>query len=282
MGAERVHNHFLFALRRVLRCIARMLIRSGIRFDEFANLVRSVYIEAAIRDCTHPTIPSRARIAALTGLSSRQVDRHIDDESGLPSAKPTLMSTVVQVLQKWHTIPEYVGPYGIPRELEFSTPRTRCFCSLVALVDRRTSPADALDELLRAGAVVASGKSHFRAISRSLTLDEGMSVELIEYYGRGMSRLAATLEHNFDSSKSRLLARRVLADRGLPISLIPAFEKFARAKAGDFLLDLDNWIASQVPNDLRSTDRVDVGVYVFSYSERASVDEPLRGLVRKG
>ncbi len=280
MSVEGIHKHFLFALRRALRCIARMLIRAGIRFDEFANVVRSVYIEAAIRDCSHPTLPSRARIAALTGLPIRAVDRHVDDQGGMPSAAPTLMSTVVQVLQKWHTVPEYVGPYGIPRELEFSAPRDRCFCSLVALVDQRANPRDALDELLRAGAVVTSGKTHLRAVSRSLMLDEAMSAELIEYYGRGMSRLAATLAHNFDSVKPRLLARRVVADRGLPIALVPAFEKYARSKAADFLLDLDNWLASQAPNDLDSADRVDVGIYVFSYSERASIDEPLNRLVK--
>ena len=186
------------------------------------------------------------------------------------------MSTIVEVLQKWHTTPEYVGPYGIPRELEFATPSERCFRSLVALVDQHADPQEVLSELLRAGAVATWGKTNVRALSRSLMLTETMSPQLAEYYGRAMSRLASTLEHNIDPrNTARRLTRRVVADRGLPTQLIPEFETYARGKADEFLRDLDNWIATQASDEAHSLDPVDVGVYVFSYADRPIDAEPL-------
>ena len=67
MNSSDVRSYLVYALRRALRPIARLLIRAGIRFDEFAHLARGVYVETAIRDGTGvPGIPSRARIAAVT------------------------------------------------------------------------------------------------------------------------------------------------------------------------------------------------------------------------
>lgn len=280
MRSDQARPYVLFALRRVLRAIARLLIRTGIRCDELCDLIADEYIETAIRDFVHPTTPSRERIAMFTGLPKSQIDRKVDSKDRLPKDFGTLMSTCVEVLQKWHTTPEYVGPYGIPRELEFAAPPERCFSNLVSLVDQHADPQEVLSELLRAGAIVPSGKVHFRALSRSLMLADAMSPQLAEYYGRAMSRLASTLEYNIDPRNSvRRLARRVTADRGLPAELIPAFETYARGKAEELLLDLDNWIATQLASEAQSPDSVDVGVYVFSYIDRHVGTEPLNRLV---
>lgn len=280
MSSDQSRSHVLFALRRVLRAIARLLIRTGVRCDEFCHLVAEEYIETAIRDFTYPTTPSRERIAMFTGLSKHQIDSYVDSRDWSPKNRGTLMATIVEVLQKWHTNPEYIGPYGIPRELEFATPPERCFRSLVSLTDQDVDPQEVLSELLRAGAIVRSGKTHFRALSRSLMIAESMSPQLVEYYGKAMTRLASTLEHNIDPRKPvRRLARRVTADRGLPAHLIAEFEVYARGKAEEFLLDLDNWIATRAADESASQDSVDVGVHVFSYADRRDSTELLARLV---
>ena len=279
MKPDQTRSHVLFALRRVLRTITRLLIRMDIRCEEFCHLVAEEYIETAVRDFSHPTPPSRERIAMFTGLSKHQIDRYVDSRGRTSRGPGTLMSVIVEVLQKWHTAPEYVGPYGIPRELEFAMPSERCFRSLVSLVDRQVDPQAVLSELLRAGAVVPSGETHFRALSRSLMLAETMSPQLTEYYGRAMSRLASTLDHNIDPRNSaRRLARRVTADRGLPAQLIPEFESYARGKADEFLLDLDNWITTRTSEEVHSPVPIDVGIYVFSHTEAPADSEPLHRL----
>jgi Family of unknown function (DUF6502) len=269
MSSGKLHRQLLYALRRVMRPIARLLIRAGIRFDEFADLARGVYVETAIRDGVElPIIPTRERIAAVTGLARREVDRYIDNEGALPLADPTLMGIAVEVLQKWHSTPEYAGPYGIPLELQFDKPPDRCIRSLVALVMPNADARVALEELLRTGAVVATGDTHFRAVSRSFVMPDPASPQLLEHFGRTLSRFAATLEHNANPRyPDKRLERRVEADRGVPRELVPEFEKFARARAVDFLVELDNWLAPYVSEEADGGDRIETGVNVFLYAD---------------
>lgn len=281
MSSREIPRYFNYALRRVLRPIARLLIRAGIRFDEFAHLARGVYVETAIRDGTGvPRIPSRARIAAFAGITRRQVDNYIDNEGALPLADPTLMRLAVEVLQRWHSMPEYAGPYGIPRELQFDTPPDRCIRSLVALVTPKADPRAVLYELLHTGAVAEAGERHFRAVSRSFMMPDPASPQVIEHVGRTLSRLGATLEYNMDPRHpEKRLERRVVADRGLPLELVPEFEKFARSRAADFLVDLDNWLARYASEEAGFSDRVETGLNVFLYVESPVAEVPLSSLL---
>ena len=278
MIPEQTHRHVLHAARRALRSLARLLIRFGVRFDEFSAIARTVYVESAIRDYAHSNTPSRARIAALTGLTTRQVDYCIDHEDEMPTVDPTLRGLLVEVLHKWHTVPEYGGPYGIPLELEFSSPPQRCFSSLVALVDPKVSPNLLLGELLRSGAILRAGERRFRPVSRFLMMPDPNSPKLIERFGMTLARLGATLEYNMDPKQTdKRLERRVSADRGLPVQLVSSFEAYARGKAADFLLELDNWLAVQVEAEGESADTsewVDTGVNIFLYIDPAAKEAP--------
>lgn len=281
MNSSDLRGYLADALRRALRPIARLLIGAGIRFDEFAYLARGVYVETAIRGHSETAgVPSRARIAALTGITRRRVDNYVDKEGALALADPTLMRVPAEVLQKWHSTPEYAGPYGIPLELEFDAPADRCIRSLVALVMPKADPRVALDELLNTGAVVPSGERHFRAVSRSFMMPNPASPEVIEHVGRILSRLGTTLEYNTDPRHpKKRLELRIGAARGLPLELAPEFEKYARSRAVDFLVELDNWLAPHASDETEGPNRIDVGVNVFLYTESPVPDEPLRSLL---
>lgn len=282
MSASETRKQLLYALRRVLRPIVRILIRAGIRFDEFSELARGVYVETAVRDgIDHAVVPTRARIAVVTGVTRPQVDYYIDNEGALPLADPTLATALVEILQKWHTDSQYVGPYGIPLELEFDSPPGRCFRSLVEMVDRRISSGIALEELLRVGSVTRAGEKHFRAVSRYFMMPESMSPEQIEYFGKTLPRLARTLEYNMNPKNvEKRLERFVIADRGLPAEVVPEFEKYARTRTIDFLLELDNWLIPYASGESESGDRINVGVNAFLYVEPPIEEKSLGSLVQ--
>ena len=68
MSSSETRKQLLYAVRRILRPVVRILIRAGIRFDEFAELARGVYVETAVRDgIEYSGVPSRERIAVVTG-----------------------------------------------------------------------------------------------------------------------------------------------------------------------------------------------------------------------
>ncbi len=73
-------------------------------------------------------------------------------------------------------------------------------------------------------------------------MPEPMSPQQVEYFGNTLTRLAQTLEFNMDpKNPNKRLERFVLADRGLPSEVLPTFESYARERATEFLVDLDNW-----------------------------------------
>ncbi len=276
-------KQLLYAIRRVLRPIVRLLLRVGLSFDEFADVARGAYIESAVREHPNGIRLTRDRIAFLTGIPLQQVDYYIDNDTALPLAAPTLGRTVIEVVHKWHTDPNYLGPYGIPLELEFDNPCGRCFQKLVAEVDPTASAGQVLDELLRAGSVTHSGEKHYRAITRWFIAADAISPHVIEYFGETLTHLVQTLEYNFNLSdaENKRLERYVFADRGLSRELLPTFEAYAQERTNQFLLEIDDWLAHTVVGDCDGSGSiVDAGVNVFMYVEPSSQQQKLSVLVQ--
>ena len=272
------------ALRRVLRSLARLLLRVGIRSDEFEAIVRQVYVESATRDISFQHSPRPERIAILTGLSRNQVNQAFNREVRNTDIDSTRWPILVEVLQKWHTAVGYGGPYGIPLELEFSDPPNRCIRSLVEMAAPGADAEEILEELLRSGSVLRTGVKRFLPASRFFMMSDPTSPALIEAFGATISRLATTLEYNMDSRHAqKRLERRVHADRGLPAHLAPEFERYARKKATDFMIELDKWITAQMRSEAevnRAQRHFDTGVNVCLYIDPSpATPEPLTSLL---
>lgn len=267
--ANSSREHLLYAFRRVLRPLIRILIRSGVRYDEFLELVRGVYVESAIRDGLGNGVkPTRAKVSLSTGVPRRDVDRFIDNDGALPGAPKSLTKILSEVLNRWHTDPQFVGPYGIPLELEVRSQRNRSFTELLSSISSQVNTQDVLDELIRLRAVIWSGDTHVRVVSRAFIPVEEMSPAQIEFFGNALTRLAGTLQFNLDSSNAeKRLERSVIANRGLPTEAVPVFQKLARDKVSDLLIELDNWISQYGSHQEADGQFERVGVAVFQFMD---------------
>jgi len=271
-------DHLLYAFRRVLRPLIRILVRSGVRYDEFLELVRGVYVETAVRDgLGDGAVPTRAKISVSTGVPRRDVDRFIDNDGALPPVTKSLAATLSEILNIWHTDPQFVGPYGIPLELEVNSQKNRSFSELVSTVDASANAHDVLDELMRFRAVVWSGDTHVRTVSRACIPVEEMSPAQLELFGNALTRLANTLQFNLDRLNSeKRLERSVISDRGLPANVVPIFEKHVRERVSELLIDLDNWLSQYSVEDQQGTRFERVGVAVFQFVEPGTDSSSLR------
>ncbi len=276
--------HFLQALRRVLRPIIRLMIRSGIRYDEFIDVARGAFVESAVRDGIGSTIhPTRDQIAWVTGISRQRVDHYVDDDTALPAVTRTLTRAVVEILHRWHTDSRYLDPSGDPIELELSGHLGSRFQDLVLQVGGDVDPEAALTELLQAGSVTLTSENRVRAISRYF-IWRGGSPSSIEDFGDTLAHFAETLEYNLDpaNSESKRLEQSVFTDQGLPNKLLPQFEIYAQERTSHFLLDLDNWLAHYSDINESSTEsRTGTGVNVFLYVDGKPDSTPLSELVQR-
>ena len=90
----------LAAYKRLLRPLVRILIRNSVSFAEFSEIAKDVYVEVAARDFRLPEKNmTQGRIAILTGLTRKEVNRLLDDyyevrgwdkETGLPTRETLL------------------------------------------------------------------------------------------------------------------------------------------------------------------------------------------------
>ncbi len=276
-------RHFLQALRRVLRPIIRLLIRSGIRYDEFADVARSAYVESAIcygneRD----PAATEEQVSWITGISRELVRHYYEREFHFAREIRTGRDVITTVLHKWHTDPQYLGPHGLPLDLEFDATREPTFRGLVAKIDPDSNPDLILEELLSAKAVSCSEERRIRPLSRFL-IHRRDSAASIEYFSENLVHLIETYEHNFNppNSEKKRLDRTVFPDRGLPAVLLPSFQAFAREKATRLLSDLDDWLARHANADNHQADtKVETGINVFLYVEEPIDPRPLSGLTR--
>jgi len=281
MTAE-ARAHLLQAFRRILRPLVKLLIRAGVRFDEFCETVKGVYVESAVRDGLGPLGKgTRSRIAFVTGIPRRDVDRYIDDPSLLAGPRATFARTLTEMIHLWHTDPIFQGPYGVPLDLDFERTGDRSFSGLARRIDPNVDPELLADELLRARVIVGSKEKFLKVVSRTYVVPVAMSAPMLEHFGNALTDLANTITHNTESEPpKKRLERSVFPDRGLPTSMAPRFEKLVRSLVQQFITDIDNWVADNMKNckPSRADKPIDTGITIYQYVRSDEVPPPLRTL----
>lgn len=276
--SSNVDDYLVHAFQKILRPLVKILIRSGVRYDEFCQLIKGVYIESGIRDGIGlPGDPSLSKVAIATGIGKRDVETYVSDSARSIKPKRTIQGALSEVLHRWHTDPTYLGPYGVPLEIEFATGKGRSFTDLASSVDDSIEPGILLEELLKSGAVTNSGERHLKVLSRTFLVPEPMSPVMLEYFGNTITNLTTTLEFNMDPDRStKRLQRSVYADKGLTEAQLAEFESYAKAKAQEFMVEVDNWLADTIPKDQKAIGPLfDVGISVFQYVRSDQPEPPL-------
>jgi hypothetical protein len=151
---------------------------------------------------------------------------------------------------------------------------------LVTSIDPHAPVRDVLEELIRLRTVVWSGDTHVRTVSRAFIPVEEMSPAQLEFFGNALTRIANTLQYNMDRRNTeKRLERSVISGRGLPSNLIPIFEKLAREKVTELLVELDNWLSPYSAEGQAGDDFQRVGLAVFQFIDPTADSTPLKNQV---
>jgi hypothetical protein len=269
--AAEMRQELLDAFKHLLKPLVRMLLANGIAFGEFAEVAKSTYVEVAGRDFAIPgRKQSAARVAILTGLTRKEVKRHLDLASGkVEEALPTAnLNRATRVLQGWYQDEDFVGPFGLPLEipLEGSGPT---FCELVRRYSGDMPARAILEELKRVEAVEELPDGLLKAKNRSYIVSV-LDPESARYFGNAIHNLASTIAHNLDPERSNpaLFERALLRDEFVR-PLLPSFRAMLEREGQQFLERLEDWVEREEKTVLTDDDedlpksRLGVGVYLF-------------------
>tara|TARA_R110002096_G_scaffold8065_1_gene34161 strand:- start:1505 stop:2338 length:834 start_codon:yes stop_codon:yes gene_type:complete len=150
---EKQRKKVLNSFQLVLRPIVKILLRYGIGFSEFAETVKTAYVDVSSSDFGIRGRPTNiSRVAVMTGLTRKEVRRlRTKIESG--DDQVTVKSTpITEILHRWHAEDEFLNAQGRPATLPFSG-EEKSFSSLVKKFGGDVPAGAMRAELKRVGSI---------------------------------------------------------------------------------------------------------------------------------
>ena len=261
----------LAAYKRLLRPLVRILIRNSVSFAEFSEIAKDVYVEIAASDFQLPDKNmTQGRIAILTGLTRKEVNRLVTQKGQHQRDYASNLNRVTRILSGWHTDPQFTGPYGLPLEVPYDASGGRSFTELVRRYTGDMPVRAMLDELLRIGVVKEADGGRLKVLTRAY-LPKTDAPDSLDRLGHVVRNFIETQDFNRTETdpEKRLFERQVVADAGIRLRDLPMFRAYVRER-GQFLLEeIDDWLSKlDPPDEKRPEPMVNTGVGIFHYLKK--------------
>ncbi|MEX2343466.1 MAG: DUF6502 family protein [Steroidobacteraceae bacterium] len=263
---------------RLLRPLARIMLRHGLSTYDFSRIANIAFVRAArdiLREQGKPL--SFSRVSTITGLH-RHVVSDIVNSADVGSTDQTEQkdyrrNRLARVLTGWYESPDYTDGEGRPLALAVDGPEPS-FASLVREFSGDIYPKIILDELLEVGAAKMLKDGSLRAATRRYT-SGGAEPAAIEHLGSAVRDLLGTLEHNLATPiDARLYDDSVVSIR-LDRAALPLFHRLLRQRGAAFLEDIEGWVSEHERPDSPDTVRAGVMVQMFVEAEPEATEEPV-------
>jgi Family of unknown function (DUF6502) len=276
---DQIKQAVLNAYRTLMRPIVKTLVRNGVSFGEFTEVLKVVFVDAAAELLAlEDSKQSLTRVAITTGVPRLDVARILETGDIDLDAVASKVGRVGRLLTGWHQDPEFIGPYGIPYELPFVADRgRRSFTELVRRYAGDIPPEEMIEELKRINAVLELGNSYYRVLYRSY-IPATLDPVKFELMSMALTDLARTLDHNLQPGEvEKLLERRVWAPNGVTPTVAAQFSGIVREKGMSFLEALDDWLSERenevVLDESEPRIRIGLAMYMFVRPESTDGDE---------
>jgi Family of unknown function (DUF6502) len=270
---QSVKENLLAAFRYLLKPLVRLAVKNAVSFPEFSHALKQAYVDVAANQIkVSGKDPNEEGISLITSVQTSEIREILHSDVGAKfgssAQQPNPLPTV---LGGWHTDIRYTGPYGVLRDLEFSSSGGgtidggATFSDLATTYCPGVSPRALLDELMRTGCVQEVGNGFFRAVKRSYIPDP-LSSGSILLFSRVVHNICETLEVNLRAESvggNGLIERTVYTVHGIRRKDLKEFDKFIRGRGQIFADDIDNWLTDR--DEEGRTDGIQMGVGFYHY-----------------
>lgn len=278
---DSVKPGLLSAFKVLLRPLVRILLRHGISFAEFAEIVKAVYVEIAVTEFkVEGRRGTKSRIAVITGLTRKEVSRVIEVACAENQGGKSNLNRVARVLAGWHTDPDFIGPYGMPLEVRYEDTGSNAvtFAVLVRRYSGDMSPRSMLDELMRVGAVVETEPGWLKVLRRVYE-PQTLAKDNFERVGEVVKNFVDTVDFNLQKEAlgAGRFERIVYSPEGIRNEDMPRFNRYVKERCQALLEEIDNWIAQlDLPEKPTEEDVTHTGIGIYHYIERRDEKRTLK------
>lgn len=194
---EKLKKDILDALLIVMRPIVRILLRYGIGYGGFAEIVKSTFVDIASSDFGIRGRPTNiSRVAVMTGLTRKEVKRLRDKIENGDEGIIVKTTPMAQILHKWHAEDDFIDENGRPAKLSFSGGDIN-FSELVKRYGGDVPPGAMRTELKRVGSVTEHPDGSLSVASR-VVLPEDETDKLVTGLVHCAYPLLSTIAANSD------------------------------------------------------------------------------------
>lgn len=265
----KTQNAIFAATLRILRPIVRLLLRHGVPFGTFADLVKRIYVEIALDEFGIPgRKQTHSRASILTGLSRKEVlrvtrlSRPDDTEAGDRYHRAS------RVISGWLRDERYGdgtgNPAALPLEGEGPT-----FTDLVKAHSGDVPARAMLDELVRVGAAERTENGKVRLLAQGYIPVSG-DEEKLEILGTDVSLLIGTIDHNLQAAPGKVYFQRKTMYDNLPAEAVEELRNDLATRAERFLEQADRRLSERdrdVHPDTPGTGRRRAGIGIFWFED---------------
>jgi hypothetical protein len=255
------------ALRRLLRPLVALLIRSGVTFPVLAEMLRGLYVEVALHDLLKDSrAQTDSRVSLMTGVHRKEIRRLRDAVSADPAQAPPVVTLSSQIIARWLGAPRYQDAAGAPLPLPRAAPEGEpSFETLVATVTSDVRPRAVLDEWLSQGIVTLQPDERLR-LNEAAYLPRPGQAEQLFYFARNLhDHIAAAAANVLAAGTPPFVDRSVHYDR-LTADVARKIEAAARAAAQAALLEVNRVAIDLTDAETPADDarhRANFGVYIY-------------------
>jgi hypothetical protein len=267
------------ALAKLLRPVARLLLKNSFPYSAFEAVAKRVFVESAMSDHAVPgRKPSASRAAVITGLTRKEVNVLMADPSDTADYAGHSFNRAARVVTAWMREAAFLDASGNPRPL-YSDSTTapegeKTFADLVRLHGGDVPARAVFDELERVGSIEEMPDGRIALVSRAYVPKAESLVPIVNLLGTGTRDLMDTIVHNIEHGEHDPRFQRRVMHVGIPVEVLPAFRAMSTELSQRALEEMDAWLAAhdilQLPKDKQTscvTARVGVGIHYFQELE---------------
>lgn len=273
---EDLQKRLMQCIAHSMRPIARIMLRSGIGYPQFAELAKLAFLrEAQAEKDSRGRATNLSRVAIKTGLSRKEVARLSKQQSDADKSTAQVRTVDFQslhaerVLQLWHSDPRFVDRRGAPKQLSFADGDVT-FGALVKTAGGDLPAGAVRAELLAAGAVAESEDGALRPLKRHFVPADVGEELLVGFTHMIIPVLEGVARNTEERCSTPFIQRLVYSDRLSP-DAAPLFRRVAREQVTGFVQSVDDWLSANEISDADSHEPCRYGIGVFYYEGLPSV-----------
>ncbi len=268
---DQIQKQILDAFFIVLRPIAKILLRFGIGYREFAEVAKSAFVDVATSEYGIRGRPTNiSRVAVMTGLTRKEVRRLRDSLESDNVAIKSKTTPLATILHRWYSESDFLDENGRPKALPFSdSSGAPSFTALVKKFGGDIPPGAMRTELKRVKSIKEDSDGNLVPLRRDVhpaTDHDNLCMALLHSAYPLISNIAHNTDPNRDEGTWAMTTAYTAAIRKDDVARL---RRICNDRAKESIESFDDLFgAYEKLNERESANSVPVAVGIFYYEER--------------